>query len=278
VTRALLALGPAALAWGATRVALNAAIPSAPLRKANYRGLSLPSGLGVVLIAGLLAGVALTGLVHALAPRTPSATLATAASFPLLALALGFGMLGLFDDLSEGSERGLRGHLEALRGRRLTTGGLKLIGGSALAFGVAAAGATSLGWALADGAVIALGANLFNALDVRPGRAGKAFLAAGVPLAVLGGSLRPALAAALGAAAAFLREDLRERAMLGDAGANALGALVGGAVVLLGPKWVHLVVLALLAGLTWVAEFPTLSSAIDRIPALKALDRAGRVP
>jgi hypothetical protein len=73
--------------------------------------------------------------------------------------------------------------------------------------------------------------------------------------------------------------DLHERAMLGDAGSNALGAILGGAILASDPEaWLRLALLGMLVGLTIVAEGPTLSAWIDRIGPLRALDRAGRVP
>lgn len=279
VTAALLALGAAAVAAATARWATVGLVPASPLTRRNYRGLPVPTGLGVALLAGLAAGSALIGVAHAFAPHTLTPLAAGAAALPLLALAFGFGLLGLFDDLSVPPERGWRAHLGALARGRVTGGTLKLAAGAALAFAVTAPGASSLGWAVADAALVALMANLFNVLDVRPGRAGKAFLVAGVPLAVLGGALQAPLAAALGATAAFLPSDLRERAMLGDAGSNALGAIIGGAVVLVDPVgWSKLLILAGVAALILVAEGPTLSAWIERIRPLRALDRAGRAP
>jgi UDP-GlcNAc:undecaprenyl-phosphate/decaprenyl-phosphate GlcNAc-1-phosphate transferase len=282
VTRTLLAVGALLLGALTTRALLHRLIPTAPLTRRNYRGLAVPTGLGITLLAGLLAGAALVGFVHAIAPAERTPLFVNLAGMPALMIALGFGLLGLFDDLTSAAApdapRGLRGHLRALRAGQVTGGGIKMLGGIALSIVAGSLLATSFVWAVVNAAVIALTANLFNSLDVRPGRSLKAFLIAAVPLAVLGGTLRPLLAAAVGAAVAFLREDLRERAMLGDVGSNALGGLVGYGIVVLAPDWLVLSVLGLLAVLTVLAEGPTLSKGIAAFAPLRALDQAGRVP
>jgi len=169
--------------------------------------------------------------------------------------------------------------VRALASGRLTAGALKLTGGAIIAFVVGASLSRSIGWAVASAATIALMANTFNALDVRPERAAKFYIVAAVPMTILGKYLQVPLSATLGAVAAFAAFDLRERAMLGDAGSNAIGAILGGAIIAVDPPaWFRLALLAFLLALTAVAEGPTLSGWIDRIGPLRALDRAGRAP
>lgn len=279
MTRVLLALGAAAVAGIATRWIAAGMIPTARITRRNYRGVPVATGLGVAVLVGTAAGIGLVAFVRAVAPDAPSALFALAGSAPILILGFGFGLLGLFDDLAEQEQRGWRSHIPDLAKGRITPGTLKIVGGGILAFIFGAGAGSNLGWALVYAAIIALMANLFNALDVRPGRAGKAFLVAGIPLAILVSHAQAPMAAALGATAAFLPFDLRERAMLGDAGSNALGAIVGASVVTADPaEWLRLSLLGLLIVLTVVAEGPTLSAWIDRIGPLRAADRAGRVP
>ena len=279
MTGAFLAIGAAAVAAIVTRWVAAGAIPRSVLLRPNYRGIPIPTGLGISLLVGTAGAWAFVGFVHGIAPSSPRASIAMISFWPLVILGFGFGLLGLFDDLSAQQERGWRSHLPALMRGTITPGTLKLAGGAIIAFAIASGGASSLGWAVADGALIALTANLFNSLDVRPGRAEKAFIAGAVPIAILVPVVQTPLSAVLGATAAFIFVDLHERAMLGDAGSNALGAILGGAILAADPSsWLRLALLVLLVALTAVAEGPTLSAWIDRIGPLRTLDRAGRTP
>ena len=116
--------------------------------------------------------------------------------------------IGLADDLWSGPERGFRAHL----GAGATTGMLKLVGIPLYAL----VRTRSLSGAL----LVGLAANAVNQLDTRPGRALKAF---GLGTLLLGTAPKRAVAAAV----LLAPYDLREMAMLGDAGSNALGAVLG---------------------------------------------------
>ena len=196
--------------------------------------------------------------------------------------ALGFGLL---DDLAgSGSRRGLKGHLTALAHGEVTTGSVKLAGLAAtgLAGGLLLGGKRSD--VLINAALIAGGANLLNLFDLRPGRAVKvAALSAG--LIAAGGAGGPdrsaglaAVAAPLGAGLALLPEDLAERAMLGDAGANALGAMLGAAAAGSLPRSARAGLLAGIVALTVASEKVSFTKVIERTPALRRLDMLGRRP
>ena len=165
--------------------------------------------------------------------------------------------VGLADDLWSGPERGFRAHLRARR----TTGVLKLLGIPA----VGLAATRSLSGAL----LVGLSANVLNQLDTRPGRALKAYLLA---RAALGG--RPRRADAL--AVLLLPYDLREMGMLGDAGSNALGAVLGFESVRRCTGAGRWTAIGALATLTIVGERSSLGASIERSRVLGPLDRLGR--
>ena len=149
---------------------------------------------------------------------------------------IGVAMLGLVDDLlggrrpagaaaDPGAPRGLRGHARAAARGDVSTGLLKALGALGLALYVLAGDGRSAGEYLVGVGVLVLSTNLFNLLDLRPGRAGKAFVVLGVVLTL--GSwdtyALQALGLFIGPALVLLPYDLRERAMLGDAGSNVAG-------------------------------------------------------
>jgi len=124
--------------------------------------------------------------------------------------------------------------------------------------------------------VIAGTANLVNLLDLRPGRALKAGLLVGAPLATAGGAGAGIAAGAAGAAGGLLPADLDEQIMLGDAGANALGALLGTALAARTGPAGRAVLLAGLVALTAASEKVSFTQVIQRTPVLRELDALGR--
>lgn len=270
-------VGMAAIAAVVTRLVARHVASAPPLRRGNYRGLQVPTAAGVSIVVGVLAAVAAGRLLSFIDPDSVRLLQLTAAARPVLAILLGFAMLGLWDDLAGTSEeRGWASHVRALRDGRATAGALKLAAGGALALVVAPG--PGFGWTVVNAATIALSANLFNLLDLRPGRASKVGLIAAVALIAATGPLSAHLAAATGAIAAFLPLDLRERAMLGDTGANAIGALIGLAIVATGSHTWVLIALAVLIALNVAGQRPGLSALIDATPPLRSFDRAGRAP
>ncbi|MGH2707071.1 MAG: hypothetical protein ACRDJK_02110, partial [Actinomycetota bacterium] len=197
----------------------------------------------------------------------------------ILLAAVGFFALGLIDDAGGGKAKGFREHLRALARGELTGGAIKLLGGGV--FGLIAGGLweSRPSVAILDGLLVALSANLWNLLDLRPGRAAKAFLLAWMPLAVMGRSpaYLPLSEAVAAGALAWLPADLGERGMLGDAGANLLGAVLGAGVALTLPTPEKLGALGVLVALTAASDRWSFSAAIARVGPLGWLDRLGQV-
>jgi hypothetical protein len=163
--------------------------------------------------------------------------------------------IGAADDAWSGAERGFRAHLRA----RTSTGMLKLV-----AIPLIGLLATKR---LTGALLVGLAANAVNQLDTRPGRALKAYLLVAVPLR-----------APLGTAVMLLPYDLREHAMLGDAGSNALGAMLGLSSVNRFTERGRWLAIAALAGLTFLGERRSLGTLVERTPVLRELDALGRTP
>jgi UDP-N-acetylmuramyl pentapeptide phosphotransferase/UDP-N-acetylglucosamine-1-phosphate transferase len=250
---------------------LRPAFTHPALDRTNYRDRHLPTAAGAVVPISLVAVEGARALVSPPGPGRVAVVVAV----------VGFALLGLLDDLAgTGDARGFRGHLTALARGRLTTGGVKLLGGGAVALVAAsiARGHPSLARLVASAAVIALAANLGNLLDRAPGRAIKASALAAVALvaASAGAVVLTDVVVVVGAGLALAPDDLREKLMLGDTGANALGGVLGVGVVLTASDLALAIVLAALVGANVLSELVSFSRIIDAVPPLRALDRAGR--
>ncbi|WP_448071766.1 hypothetical protein [Georgenia yuyongxinii] len=288
---------PAALGAAATVVAAATLEHRPPGGRRRWERTNF-AGRTVSLLGGAAAGVGATAgpLLAAAAVRQPAAArtgrtagAARAAVAAAVAASAGTAM-GLLDDLTEdatGAAKGLRGHLGALRHGRVTTGALKILGIGAGALAAAAVATSPDGKVpvrvvdtLAGAALVAGTANLHNLFDLRPGRALKVATAVSAPLALAApGTPHGTLAAtALGVAGAALPDDLAERAMLGDTGANAVGALVGTALAAHPSRALRAGALAAVVALTLLSERMSFSGVIERNAVLRRVDALGRRP
>src|SRR3954469_4538789 len=255
-------------------------LADAGLVRENFRGSMLAFPLGAVLATSALVALA------------PLAFLDDRADLDLLepdlrrwiTFLVGVAFLGFLDDaLGQGERtetpRGWRGHWRALRTGRLSTGAIKAIGAFALAaYVVSGRGLESFRY-LADVALLILTTNVFNLVDLRPGRAEKllVLLGAGLclgawtaqPIELLGVFLGPVLVGAL--------FTLREKAMLGDTGSNLVGAIGGVWLLTTLGGTARLIALAVVATITLYGEFRSISALIERFPPLRLLDSLGRL-
>lgn len=274
VGRWILGGAVAAAVTKSTRLVLGATPPGGSDRwtRRNHRGEPISLLAGPAVAGGLLVGASV------------SAGSCRVRAAHLLATG-GAALFGTVDDLAEDTSarsKGLRGHLAAAASGKLTTGGLKVLGIGLSSVLAATAVPADASWprrgvdVLADGALIAASANMLNLLDLRPGRALKTAGCAATALAVTGsGAVTGAI---LGTVAAAAPGDLAEQDMLGDSGANALGALLGSVVVTSASRPVRRLVLAGLVGLTLASERVSFSKVIASTPWLNAIDMWGRRP
>lgn len=271
LTRALLG---AAVTSTAQELLLGITRGSPTWERKNFRGRSVNLSGGVATAAAALVAAAVAGDYRAAAVLTTAVAAAT----------------GCADDFAADptSAKGLRGHLKALRRGQITTGAMKLLGISAAALTSAglisrarpAPTATRLVDVLTSGALIAGTANLINLFDLRPGRAVKvtgllAGLLAADPTNPGGRTLAATTA---GIAFGAGPRDLRENTMLGDVGANSLGALLGIALAQHPRLGIRAGALTAVLALILASEKVSFSKVIDTTAALAWADRLGRVP
>jgi UDP-N-acetylmuramyl pentapeptide phosphotransferase/UDP-N-acetylglucosamine-1-phosphate transferase len=257
----------AARAGLAGAAALTARPAGAAWRRRNY------AGRPVTLLGGPAVAAAATATAALGAPAGLRAAAAVAGTVS--------AAVGGYDDLAgarpeQAGDKGLAGHLRALRAGRISSGAVKVAGIGTAA--VVAAVLTRRGRGPVDGVLtaglVAGTANLVNLLDLRPGRAAKA-IAIGAA-AGLGGPAGGLVAGPLGAALAVLPADLAERVMLGDCGANAAGALLGLRLAALPRRAPRAALLGALVALTLASERVSFTRVIEATPVLRDLDRLGR--
>jgi UDP-GlcNAc:undecaprenyl-phosphate GlcNAc-1-phosphate transferase len=237
----------------------------------NHRGVLVPRILGIALAID----AAVWTVAYAIVTETGTAGWGTLAGLLLVFVA------GLLDDLAPpDGPRGIRNHLRSAAGGRMTTGLLKVVVilGSAV-FVVALLPQRQASVAISGVVVLAGSANVWNGLDVAPGRCLKAFLVPAVAFVAWGTIAdAPALVGLLIGAVLVLPFDLRESAMLGDGGANMLGFAAGiGLLEILSDGWV-LVAACVAVLLNIAAETTSFSRVIERTPPLRWVDALGRRP
>jgi len=205
---------------------LKSLISNPEFEKKNYRNIGIPSLGGLVVLLSII----FAELFIVLLPESQKAS-----SFGLSAFVIvfGFALIGLLDDLlGDKDKQGFKGHISELLKGRLTTGSLKLFGGPAIVLLAFSENIPANGYlnVIIDVICISLFANLFNLLDLSPGRTTKFALLTLIPMLLLGDK-QVFMYSFLGIILLSLVFDIREKYMLGDTGSNLIGAIVGIAFV-----------------------------------------------
>ena len=236
----------------------------------------MPVFLGIALVGAIVLWLGVTSIFSWLVHGELSAE-----RHRLLWMLLGLVLVtgaGLYDDYRPAPVRGLVNQLSLLARGRVTSGIVKMAvitGASALVVWMLGGRGARL---LLGILVVAGAANVWNLLDVVPGRALKVFIPTVIGLGVAGmdAGYAPLAAGAAGGAVFALVPDLREWAMLGDAGANVLGFIVGIGLFLSLSTTGLVVALAVLVLVHVISETVTLSRIIEAVPPLRWFDLLGR--
>ncbi|WP_432664803.1 glycosyl transferase [Wukongibacter baidiensis] len=189
--------------------------------KPNYKGEFIPCSMGIIFVFNiLLVSLFLFGL-------EKQSNYLLIMVFILGILAMGF--IGLIDDfIGDNDVKGFRGHIKMLCSLKLTTGGLKAVFGGVIAILISTIVSKGISDFTINVLVIALFTNFINLLDLRPGRALKGFLIVSVSITpFVNNVFKTILLSFIGAALAYLPQDIKGKSMLGDIGANSLGIILG---------------------------------------------------
>lgn len=281
----------------------------AGIRRKNYLGHRITPALGPAIVLSWIPAVICLPLCSGKFASSFSGF--GQAVFPPIVLALGLMAIGFLDDIFDENIRGYRGHFSSLMEGRLTAGMLKALWGTALTvlvvFNDGLLARNMYTETVSPAAVLLLRAmavltvlfwaNGLNFLDRRPGRALKVFLFLGLAISFWGLAARGVSTPVWGSRSlihggdisgpltlmlpllvivlALLPVDLGGKAMLGDAGSNPLGALLGFYALLMLPPGGRLLFLFLGLMLNLIGERVSISGVIDGNRFLSFLDRLG---
>lgn len=265
-------VGIAAVATAVLLRASRDALASPGLRRSNYAGRDVATSGGVVAIFGFLVAI---GAWAALDYDGVNRQVTTAI------VVTGFGAVGLFDDLVGTSlARGFRGHLRAAARGQLTSGATKLLVGVAVAVIATVPFAGDAEHRVLSVIVVAGAANAANLFDLAPGRLTKVGVGVAAVLTLAASSADAVLGPLMFVAAivTLLPAEMDERLMLGDAGANALGGVVGLLALSATDRsraglWVAA---GVVVAINVAGELVSFSRVIEKVPPLRMLDQLGR--
>ncbi len=236
------------------------------LLQKNYMGKAIPNALGIAFVFNLV--LVLTLFKFFL--KDYYMVILTGCIF--------IANLGLIDDvLNKNSEhiKGFTGHFTQLIRGNVTTGLVKAFFGFVISIYVSIDISSNFVGFVINVLLITLSTNFINLLDLRPGRAVKAFMLIGSTIFIvniLKNIPNFYLTIMLGTMIAYYGYDVEARAMMGDTGSNLLGFITGVSIVLLYNFYVALISLAILIYVHIIAEKDSLSNYIRNNKILNFID------
>lgn len=237
----------------------------------NYRGRSIPAIGGIVFIPILMVAILLILL-------TGPENNFSYVSYLTLVLSMGFA--GVIDDLiGDKRTKGLINHIKSAFKGTMTTGFVKALTGLLVSCIVSLGTTSSFEELILNVLIISLYANTINLFDLRPGRAVKVFLSMSIMLLIAAiGRLAEAVPFIIlnMSALFYISYDLKEICMLGDTGANILGATLGYYSSLFMNFNGKLILLVFLVFLNIISERLSITALIKSNRVLSYLDSLGR--
>lgn len=237
----------------------------------NYRGEFIPANTGIIFPFVLLNTFLFMSVFF---------TIDFDAVVLLLGLKSFFAIFGLLDDLNSDRQKGLFGHIYLFIFKGIVSSGLVKA-----CLGIITSAFFSLAFnrnwdihILVDTLIIALTANLINLLDVRPGRAAKGivFLSFGLLFIQFNYEMFVIIYPVLIMITVYISGDIKEKFMMGDVGANAIGSFVGGISVIFLSFKLKILFLLFLIFFHILTEYVPFSKIIEKSKMLSAIDKLGR--
>lgn len=264
----LILLTVSMLATVASIPAMLVLVSRSRLNRANFQGKQIPCGFGFAVIIAAVPAYITMLLIHGVDVR------AVLFGFTLTA----FGTLGLLDDIYGTREAGgFLGHFGLLKKGRVSTGLIKAIVGGLLGLVIGGfVGGFTLADTVINGLLITLSANMLNLLDLRPGRAVSCYWIGILVLLLVKheeSQIWVSLLPTFLPVAVITALDRSAKVMMGDAGSNALGALLGLSIAYEAGLVSKIVIILLVLGIHAYSEAYSISELIERHRALRRIDR-----
>lgn len=246
---------------------------SANITKSNYKGDTIPVGMGIVFIPVII--------INSIFINYFIGNNSTVQQILLVFLTgiMTMATIGLIDDLVGNRDTtGFKGHIKSLLKGKLTTGGFKALIGGFIALLIGSLFSFHIVEILVNALIIALFTNLINLLDLRPGRALKGFLSISILLIIVGLSreVRVILISIIGYAIGYFPQDIKAKSMMGDIGSNTLGVILGIVTVISYTMTAKFIVLAALVLIHIIAEKYSITEIIKKNSILNFIDELGR--
>ncbi|NLJ41685.1 MAG: hypothetical protein GX352_08775 [Clostridiales bacterium] len=210
--------------------------------------------------------------------------------FPLLAILSSVDILiyitvlfaltlaGYIDDsLGDKGRKGFKGHISGIVKGNLSTGIIKAIIALIMGATISSIYFSGIINIILNTLLFCLCVNIMNLMDLRPGRAAKSFLFFCLIVAIPASLnsiwiLLPITTSLL----LYIKGELQEKYMMGDAGSNLLGGLFGLYTLRVASGETKLFLIFFLVTLHIASEFKSFSKIINSTPILRYLDSLGQ--
>ncbi len=240
------------------------------LLKKNYKDKYIPVVGGIILMISTITSWYMLFILNLVNPDILNLNI-----FIILVI----GTTGLLDDIcGDKQAQGFKGHFKSLLNGNLTTGIFKILITTLVSiFVLIELKIYNIPGIIINAGIIILTTNFLNLLDLRPARSIKAFIGISFLLIMINISSIIYFLPFFIVLVFYLPYELQAKIMLGDSGANLLGAILGfNTIIIIDTLIIKFIVLLFLLFLNLLSEKYSYSSIIEKNFILSWIDRLGR--